>query len=138
MKLSKLRLTKEASSRLRFLTGRTGLTPNLLCRMGFCLSLNEPSVPNPEDYPEEEREFNRYTLLGEYDSLFVALLKERCRQDGVNLSLSSDYFRAHMNRGVMLLQACVRSVSDIATLLPRIEQGALSPSSSQEDNSVQQ
>lgn len=137
MKLAKLRLTKDASNRLRALAGRTGLTPNLLCRIGFCLSLNEPSVPNPEDYPEEEREFNRYTLLGEYDSLFVALLTERCRQDGVNLALLSDYFRAHINRGVMLLQACVRSVSDIATLLPRSEPGTGSPFDNQEHRSAQ-
>ena len=39
MKLTKLRVTKEASDRLRFLAGKTGLTPNLLCRIGFCLSL---------------------------------------------------------------------------------------------------
>lgn len=74
MKLTKLRLTKEASNRLRFVAGKTGLTPNLLCRIGFCLSLGEPSAPNPDEYPEEDREFNRYTLLGEYDPLFVALL----------------------------------------------------------------
>lgn len=68
MKLTKLRLTKEASSRLRFIAGKTGLTPNLLCRIGFCMSLDEPGVPTP-DCPEEEREFNRYTLLGEFDPL---------------------------------------------------------------------
>ena len=121
MKLTKLRLSKEASNRLRFVAGRTGLTPNLLCRIGFCLSLAEPSLPNPGDYPEEEREFNRYTLLGEYDALFVALLKERCRRDGVDFSQLPDYFRAHMNRGVILLQACVKGVSDVAALLPRSE-----------------
>ncbi len=121
MKLTKLRLSKEASNRLRFVAGRTGLTPNLLCRIGFCLSLAEPSLPNPDDYPEEEREFNRYTLLGEYDALFVALLKERCRRDGVDLARLPDYFRAHMNRGVILLQACVRSVGDLAALLPRAD-----------------
>ena len=121
MRLTKLRLSREASNRLRFVAGRTGLTPNLLCRIGFCLSLAEPSLPNPDDYPEEEREFNRYTLLGEYDPLFVALLKERCRQDGVDFSRLSDYFRAHVNRGVILLQACVKSVSDIATLLPQLD-----------------
>ena len=80
MKLTRLRLSKDASNRLRFLAGRTGLTPNLLCRIGFCLSLAEPFIPNPDAYPEEEREFNRYTLLGEYDALFIALLKERCRE----------------------------------------------------------
>ena len=117
MKLTKLRLTKEASNRLRFLAGKTGLTPNLLCRMGFCLSLGEPAIPNPDGYPEEEREFNRYTLLGEYDALFVALLRERCCQDGVDLSRLADFFRAHMNRGIVLLQGRVRSVGDIAEVV---------------------
>jgi DNA sulfur modification protein DndE len=118
MKLTKLRLTKDASNRLRFLAGKTGLTPNLLCRFGFCLSLGEPAIPNPDEYPEEDREFNRYTLLGEYDSLFVAVLRERCHQDQVGLDNLADYFRAHMNRGVVLLQHRVKSLPDIAALIP--------------------
>lgn len=121
MKLTKLRLTKEASNRLRFVAGKTRLMPNLLCRIGFCLSLAEPAVPNPNDYPEEDREFNRYTLLGEYDPFFVALLKERCRLDGVGLDRLPDYFRAHMNRGVILLQQRVKSLGDIAELVPASE-----------------
>lgn len=118
MKLTKLRLTTEASNRLRFVAGKTGLTPNLLCRMGFCLSLGEASIPNPDDYPEEDREFNRYTLLGEYDRLFVALLTQRCYQDGVDLARIADYFRAHMNRGIVLLQGRVKSVGDLVGLVP--------------------
>ena len=116
MKLTKLRLTKDVSNRLRFLAGRTGLTPNLLCRLGFCLSLSEPAAPNPEDFPEEDREFNRYTLLGEYDSLFVALLRERCFRDGLDENALPGAFRAHMNRGVLLLHQRVRGLHDIATL----------------------
>lgn len=118
MKLTRLRLTTEASNRIRFLAGKTGLTPNLLCRIGFCLSLAEPTIPNPENYPEEEREFNRYTLLGEYDALFVALLVERCLNDKIDLDKLSDYFRAHMNRGVVLLQQKTRSIADFASLIP--------------------
>jgi len=117
MKLTKLRLTKDASNRLRFLAGRTGLTPNILCRMGFCLSLAEPSNPNPEDFPEEDREFNRYTLLGEFDPLFIALLRERCHRDGLPSEALPGAFRAHMNRGVVLLQKRVRGLSDLASLL---------------------
>jgi len=118
MKLTRIRLTTEASNRLRFVAGKTGLTHNLLCRIGFCLSLAEPTVPNPESYPEEEREFNRYTLLGECDALFVALLVERCRNDGLDLERVSDYFRAHMNRGVILLQQRAKSIADLALLIP--------------------
>lgn len=117
MKLTKLRLTTEASNRLRFVAGKTGLTPNLLCRLGFCLSLAESSIPNPEDYPEQDREFNRYTLLGEYDALFVALLVERCRRDGIETLKLADYFRAHMNRGIVLLQQRVKSIADLPQLV---------------------
>lgn len=116
MKLTKIKLTKDASNRLRFLAGKTGLTPNLLCRIGFCLSLSEARIPNPEDFPEEDREFNRYTLLGEYDPLFIALLKQRCEEDGVSLDQLPELFRAHLNRGVVLLQNRVKSLSDLAEL----------------------
>jgi DNA sulfur modification protein DndE len=85
--------------------------------MAFCLSLGEPRVPNPDDYPEEDREFNRYTLLGEYDSLFVALLKQKCAEDSVNFDRLPDYFRAHLNRGVGLLQQRVRNLNDLALLV---------------------
>jgi DNA sulfur modification protein DndE len=117
MKLTKLKLTKDASNRLRFLAGKTGLTPNLLCRLGFCLSLSEAAPVNPEDYPEEDREFNRYTLLGEYDLLFISLLRQRCLREGADALELSDYFRAHMNRGVVLLQNRIRSVGDLASLV---------------------
>jgi DNA sulfur modification protein DndE len=119
MKLTRLRLTKDASNRLRFLAGKTGLTPNLLCRIGFCLSLGELSSPNLGDYADEDREFNRYTLLGEYDPLFIALLKQRSSDDGLDPEHLADYFRAHMNRGVMLLQQRVKSLSDLADLVAR-------------------
>ncbi len=121
MKLTKIRLTQEASNRLRILAGKTGLTPNLLCRIGFCLSLAEQRVPNPAEYREEDREFNRYTLLGEYDPLFVALLTERCWHDGLDLNNLPDYFRAHVNRGIVLLHGRVKSISDMAALLPQSE-----------------
>ncbi len=117
MKLTKLRFSKQSSNMMRFLAGKTGLTPNLLCRIGFCLSLNEPRVPNADEYPEDDREFNRYTLLGEHDALFVALLTERCKRDGIERSNVEEQFRAHMNRGVMLLQLRVRNIGDIADLV---------------------
>lgn len=117
MKFTKVRLTKDASNRLRFLAGKTGLTPNLLCRFGLCLSLTEPTVPNPKDFLEEEREFNRYTLLGEFDATYMALLKQRCHEDGIDRSQLADQFRAHLNRGIILLQRRVRNISDLAELV---------------------
>jgi len=119
MSLARIRLTKDASNRLRFLAGGTSLTPNLLCRMGYCLSLEDAKIPNPKDFPEEDREFNRYTLLGEYDLIYIALLKQSLYNDGLDPEDLEPYFRAHLNRGIELQQQRVRSVSDFVGLLPR-------------------
>ena len=122
MKLSRLRVCKDASVRLSQLKARTGLTPNILCRIGFCLSLNDPSEPNPKDYPSDsDREIDRHTLTGPWDDLFVALIKERCQHDDMELTdrVLGEQFRAHVNRGVILLHKRTRTLTDIAQLLPR-------------------
>lgn len=39
MILSEMHFSEEASQKLGRMKGRTGLTPNVLARIGFCLSL---------------------------------------------------------------------------------------------------
>ena len=119
MNYNRLRFSEEASRKLGLLKGRTGLTPNLLARIGFCMSLNDPTPPNPADYhPDSNREIDRHTLTGAWDSLFVALLKERCQQDGVAEEDLLAQFKAHMNRGVLLLDKRIRSLNDLIHVLP--------------------
>ena len=85
LQLKRLRFTKEADTWLKVLKSRTGITPNLLCRMGFCLSLGEPSDPEfVRSGEDSDREINRYTLLGEYDAAFVALLRQWMHSRGKN------------------------------------------------------
>ena len=124
----RLRFCREADNWLRVLKSRTGITPNILCRIGFALSLDESGLPNPDMYPEDSgREINRYTLLGEYDAVYVALLRQRASDDrsaGGADNESGEHgldaqFRAHMNRGVMLLAARVKSLPDLLTELAR-------------------
>jgi len=122
MKLNRLRISEEVAHRLSILKARTGLTPNILCRIGFCLSLNDPTSPDPKDYSDDtEKEINRHTLTGQWDPLFVALIKERCHRDGEPLDDEdlADHFRAHVNRGVLLLYKRTRSLNDLAQLMPR-------------------
>jgi DNA sulfur modification protein DndE len=131
VKLNCLRVCEEVSHRLSILEQRTGVTPNILCRIGFYVSLNDPSIPNPDDYPpDSEREINRHTLTGPWDLFFVALIKERCKQDGIPLDdeTLAAQFRAHINRGVLLLYKRVRSINDLALLMPRESDGAIQPS----------
>ena len=59
--------------------------------------------------------------MGEWDSLIVALLKERCAVDGLDLDDDNliKQFRAHLNRGVGLLYGRVKGLSDLVGLLPK-------------------
>jgi DNA sulfur modification protein DndE len=119
MSLNRIHVSDQVDTRLRNLKAKTGLTPNLLCRIGFCLSLAEPGIPDLSLYPDgQAREFNRYTLTGQWDTLFFALLRERLIKDGLSLDNDLEYqFKAHLNRGVMLLFNRIKTVEDLADLV---------------------
>lgn len=114
--LQRIPFTVEADNRLRMLKARTGITPNILCRIGFCLSLEEVGAPAilPDDYPQG-REINRYTLLGKEDMIYVSLLAVRLHKDKIPLAEINDMFLAHINRGVELLAARVKTISDLGS-----------------------
>lgn len=116
MKLNRIKLSADASDRLTQLKGRTGLKPNILSRIGFCMSLSEPSIPLIDNYPEEDREFNRYTLLGEWDEMYVALLRQRLIADDLPETDLEDQFRAHLNRGILSLGRVVKCLPDLLRL----------------------
>lgn len=82
MQFSEMHFSDEASRKLGQMKGRTGLTPNILARIGFCLSLENPVRPDPADFEGAGHiNIKRHVLTGPYDALFMALLKERCFQD---------------------------------------------------------
>ncbi len=123
MSFSRVRVSTEATNRLKILKGRTGLTPNVLCRIAFALSLNEPGIPNKVG-DEQGQEFNRFTLTGEWDQLVMALLKERLVRDG--LDPEGDllpHFRAHLDRGIPLVYSRVKSLVDLDDLIHRVAPG---------------
>ena len=126
-----LRISEKATFRLNQLKGRTGLTPNILCRIAICYSLNDPSVPNPAEYDERGQELNRYTLTGEWDTFFIALVKERCIYDKLDPEKDLyDQLRAHLNRGVFGIFPQIKGLGDFQILLTRqaagIKSGMLS------------
>jgi DNA sulfur modification protein DndE len=103
------------------LSQRTGLKPNLTCRLGFCLSLEEAGLPTTEEFGGRgAREFNWSTLFGQWDTLFVALLKQRLHQDGLDPESDlEEQLTLHLNRGVFLLFKRMRELEDLGSLLDR-------------------
>lgn len=125
MKLTRIRFSEDVSAKLSQLksTNRTGLTPNILCRIAFCMSVEQPSIPDPDEYPADaNHEIERHVLLGPWDHLFVAMIKERCKRDGIGTDdeeVLGTYFRAHVHRGVYLLHKRVKNIGDLIHLMPR-------------------
>ncbi|MCG8608548.1 DndE family protein [bacterium] len=119
--LNRIYVGEKVDLRLRQLKGSLGLTPNLIARLGFCLSLEEPGVPDPSLYADTQaREFNRYTLTGPWDSLFFALLRERMLNDKLDLDTEIEaQFIAHLSRGVHLFYSRVKHLEDVATLVEK-------------------
>lgn len=124
--LNRIYVSSEVDLRLRNLKARTGLTPNLLCRLGFCLSLSEPGIPDPTLYGEDHaREFNRYTLTGQWDLFFFSLLRERILEDGLDVEADlEEQFKAHLSRGVLLLYRRLKNPEDLADLVAETQKKA--------------
>lgn len=120
MDARKFDLDPASTSLLRTLKARTGFTHQYLCRLAFGLSLAEAEPPDPSQYQSGAggTEFNRYTLTGEWDSLFVAYLREWLASVDAGGHGEADWFCAHINRGLALLARRVRTVADIPALAP--------------------
>ena len=116
---NRVQIGTKATNRLQMLKGQTEITPNYLCRIGLCYSLNEPRPPSPDEYNADGQTFNRYTLLGEHDALYMALLKERMLQEGKDPDEDLyEEFVVHLNRGVNQVFGNISDVSDFYDLVP--------------------
>ncbi len=119
MQLNRIHISEDSRNKLRILKGRTGLLPNVLSRIGLMLSLAESNEPELDADSSDGSEFNRFTLMGEWDPLVVALLEERVISNGMyeNNDVLVKYFRAHLNRGVRLLYGRVKGLEDLTDLM---------------------
>ena len=96
---NRLKISKESSKKLEYLSKRLGLRRNVV---GRSLAVKE-SVESFKPKDSAGFEFNRYTLTGEHDYVFKALVVQH---EGRRLSDNeyfSKYFRRHIERGIELL-----------------------------------
>jgi DNA sulfur modification protein DndE len=122
MHYSKLRISSDATSKLRSLRQRTGITPNLLCRMAIMVSLEDGPLGGASIPDEEGSEFNAYTLTGEYSALIAALLRWVEEGPSGQVELDNDVLldrlRGHIHRGVGTLAVRAKSPTDLLRLVP--------------------
>lgn len=122
MKFSSVTLSGKSSNLLGKLKGRTGLRPNLLARFAICISIKEKSVPNPSEYDKEGSSIEPAILFGEYEQLYMGLMKNRLKKEGMqdselNDSKINEMTRCHINRGVVSLFSRIDNLGDFYDLI---------------------
>ena len=123
-RIIKLFLSADNTQKVRTLKGRTGLTPNILCRFALSLSLRDPGAPDAAAFPSDGMEFNRYTLFGSHEVILLALLRQRCVQDGLDPESDlAEQLHAHINRGIGILYPRLRSISDLGQIIAHVYEG---------------
>ena len=113
LNMKRIPFSEEALSRLQNLRSRIIIKENnILCRIGFCLSLEEPGAPL---YPEklDGSPIDRYTLLGSHDKTFIALLVTWMNKNGfdeINSENLTQCFITHMDRGAQIISSRIKSM----------------------------
>ena len=118
LRFRRLKMSYRSQNLLAQLKSRTGLTPNVTGRFAICLSLNDPSLPNPLEFDEKGSEIHPSVLFGEYEDVFMAIMIQRLKRDQLDPQVHLNKMtRAHFNRGTSALFARIHDISDFARIV---------------------
>ncbi len=96
---------------------RTGLEHwNELCRVALCRSLANPTPPSKIEKPGESSIDMEWKIFaGALSDYLLSVIIMKARHDGVDTSKKdavAEYFRAHLERGIISLQT-VKDLQDL-------------------------
>ena len=118
MQFSRFKFSGRTQNLYGSLRYKTGLSINILARFGICLSLKEPSIPNPDEFDERGMEILPSVLFGEHEKMFMALMTQRLRKDGLDPELYLNrMMRAHTNRGAAALYPRINDLADFYEII---------------------
>lgn len=85
---NRIKLSKKATDKLRYLKSQTGLTPNILSRLALMLAIKEGSDLSNACVGEIEggQELNDTTLFGEYIFIYDVLINQYIHDKNLKLS----------------------------------------------------
>jgi DNA sulfur modification protein DndE len=122
MSLEHIRLSTQARDQLIRLKRATGIKNwNVLCRWALCLSMADKAPPiDKEINTDSSVEMSWKVFGGEYQGIYLALLRQRCKQDGLEPSPETlaRQLKLHLHRGITIL-AGDRTLRSIAGLFAK-------------------
>ena len=118
MQFSRYRFSIRSQNLFSQLKSRTGLGINVLARYAICLSLKDPSIPNPDEFDEKGMELLPSVLFGEHENIYMALMLDRLHKDKLDPELYLHKMtRAHLNRGATALFPRIHDLSDFNDII---------------------
>lgn len=128
--VNKFRTSREAEDAFRILQRKINLPFFLLCRLAWSRSL---TIKEPVDVSHLDitgKEFNRYSVTGNYDNLIKALTTEHAGSKLSDEVFFGGYFKAHVDRGILLLEKELAASDSIDTFWSNLLKGLPTPVSS--------
>lgn len=119
----------KTSKRTADLIDRLESTQNLPCytlvKLAMALSLrsNTPLVDSDFDTNTMGRELNRQTITGESDAMYKCLVELRANKHLSDEEFFPKYVKAHIDRGIILLEQEARYSDDLLVHLTQLEKG---------------
>lgn len=127
MSVRSIRFSQTARDQLARLKRHTGIDHmNVLARWALCTSLAETIPPPPTKIPVDSNlEMSWEVFGGRYADILLALVKQRCFEDGLDDDdeLVAQQLRLHVHRGLSYL-AGDRKLRSIADLINRADLAA--------------
>jgi len=122
LQFNRIRFSYRGQHLLGKLKSRTGLGINVMARYALCLSLKDPSIPNPDEFDEKGMEILPSVLFGEHENIYMALMLDRLHKDNLDPKLYLHKMtRAHLNRGASALFPRIHDLSDFYDII-QVEQ----------------
>ncbi len=120
MSIKHIRFSQTARDQLSRLKRHTGIeNMNIIARWGLCVSLSEEMPPPETRIPADSNlEMTWEVFGGKYGDVILALLKQRCVNDGLDPTSEEvvyAQFRLHVHRGLAYLAGdrAMRSIADL-------------------------
>lgn len=118
MKFSRVITSTRVQKNLGILRIKTGLNPNIFLRFAMCMSLKDPSIPNPDEHNQDGSELTPAVLFGEHEPIYLALMLNRLKKDNLDPEIYLHKMtRAHLNRGAIALWPRINDLSDFYELV---------------------
>ena len=120
MSTSKFRTSQHAEDALRILQKKTNLPFSLLCRLAWSRSLQTKQSLDLS-YPDiTGKEFNRYSVTGEFDEVMKALTAEAADRKLTDEEFVGEYLKAHVDRGIQLLATEIGETDSVDVFWSRL------------------